>query len=103
MAMNVDVQSIHSVKGENHHATLVLETQYRKHDVPMVLACLGAPPRKNALGKEATMHHRRMFVAMSRPRRLLCMAASAEHVGAEVRAALIAQGWVVEDLSDGRC
>ncbi len=35
--VRVDVQTIHSVKGESHHATLVLETQYKTHDVSMVL------------------------------------------------------------------
>jgi DNA helicase II / ATP-dependent DNA helicase PcrA len=102
LPVHVDVQTIHSVKGENHHATLVLETQYKKHDVPMVLRYLtDAAVRKKALGADATMHHRRMFVAMSRPRRLLCMAAAAAHVDEATRAELAAQGWIVEDLCAG--
>lgn len=102
LAVRVDVQTIHSVKGESHDATLVLETQYRTHDVPMVLRYLtDAAVRKKRLGPVATMHHRRMFVAMSRPRQLLCMAAAAAHVDDATRAALAAQGWFVEDLSAG--
>jgi ATP-dependent DNA helicase UvrD/PcrA len=103
LPIRVDVQTIHSVKGESHHATLVLETQYKKHDVPMVLRHLTDPTvRKKGLGPDATMHHRRMFVAMSRPRRLLCMAAAAAHVDDATRAELSAQGWTVEDLSAER-
>jgi hypothetical protein len=49
----------------------------------------------------ATMHHRRMFVAMSRPRRLLCIAAAAAHVDDATRPELAAQGWIIEDLSAG--
>lgn len=99
LAVRVDVQTIHSVKGENHHATLVLETQYNKHDVPMVLKYLIDPAiREKTLGTQAIMHHRRMFVAMSRPRRLLCMAAAAAHIDDATRAGLAAQGWIVEDL-----
>jgi hypothetical protein len=78
----------------------VLETQYNKHDVPMVLHSLTDPAfQKRPLGTQAIMHHRRMFVAMSRPRRLLCMAASSAHVDDTTRAELAAQGWIVEDLS----
>jgi hypothetical protein len=29
LPIRVDVQTIHSVKGESHHATLVLEAQYK--------------------------------------------------------------------------
>jgi DNA helicase II / ATP-dependent DNA helicase PcrA len=102
LPVHVDVQTIHSVKEEKHHATLVLETQYNKHDVPMVLHYLTDPAlRKKPLGTQAIMHHRRMFVAMSRPRRLLCMAAAAAHIDDTTRAELAAQGWIVEDLSAG--
>jgi DNA helicase-2/ATP-dependent DNA helicase PcrA len=103
LAIHVDVQTIHSIKGENHHATLVLETQYKKHDVSMILHYMADPAsrKKGTLGTEVTMHHRRMFVAMSRPRRLLCMAAAAAHVPAELREALKAQGWDVIDLTKG--
>jgi hypothetical protein len=58
-----------------------------------------AAVRRKALSREAKMHHRRMFVAMSRPRRLLCMAAAAAHIDDATRAQLAAQGWVVEDLT----
>ena len=100
LPVHVDVQTIHSVKGENHDATLVLETQRNKHDVPMILRYLSDPTvRKAALSPTAMMHHRRMFVAMSRPRTLLCMAAAAAHVDGAVRAGLVSQGWIVEDLT----
>ncbi len=96
----IDVQTIHSVKGENHDATLVLETQFNKHDVSLILKYLtDEATRKAPLSKKAVMHHRRMFVAMSRPRRLLCLAAATARVTDQMRTEFVEQGWHLIDLS----
>lgn len=98
-AAQVDVQTIHSVKGENHDATLVLETRVYDFDVPQALRAMVAKEVDPKLSDRATMHRRRMFVAMSRPRALLSMAAAAAHVDADLRAALETLGWEVLDLT----
>ncbi len=98
-AVDVDVQTIHSVKGESHDATLVLETRIYEFDVPLALRAMVAKETNPKLSDRATMHRRRMFVAMSRPRVLLCMAAAAAHVDANLREGLKALGWDVVDLT----
>jgi DNA helicase-2/ATP-dependent DNA helicase PcrA len=102
LALPVDVETIHAVKGETHDATLVLETRHHEYDVQVILEYLAtklAERRAIAEMKRIASHHRRMFVAMSRPRVLLCMAAMAEHVSNDVRAALAEQGWQIVDLT----
>lgn len=95
----VKIETIHAVKGQNHDATLVLETQFYEHDVSLVIPFLADPAKIPRAGKRLTMHRRRMFVAMSRPRNLLCLAAAAAAVDERTRSALSAQGWCVADLT----
>jgi len=49
------------------------------------------------------MDHRRMFVAMSRPRKLLCLAAASARVDEATRTGLRAQGWTIVDLTKANC
>ena len=77
----VQVKTIHAVKGETHRATLVLETFNRTHDVKKLIPYLcGA---KRVTGKEDPADQQRLrtvYVALSRPQHLVCLALNAAHI-----------------------
>ena len=76
--MQVEVGTIHSVKGETHIATLYLETSYHgKHESEMILQQMkgipySPPKRKKDTYMKETL--KMAYVGMSRPRYLLCFA-----------------------------
>ena len=67
--------SIHSVKGETHTATLVLETFYRAHHLktlkPWILGSRSGKGREGVVNLSRLKQH---YVAMTRPSHLLCLA-----------------------------
>ena len=73
--VRIRVGSIHSVKGETHTATLVLETYYHAHNLQSIIpwiccdkeGCSGA-------GKRNIQRLKIHYVAMTRPTHLLCLA-----------------------------
>lgn len=88
--VDVHVSTIHSVKGETHDATLVLETKHYEFDLSHCINKVGASfveasrtSRKKAWkpGIREGQHMRRLYVAMTRPRRLLCLAMSGSLLG----------------------
>jgi DNA helicase-2/ATP-dependent DNA helicase PcrA len=71
--VNIRLGSIHSVKGETHTATLVLETYNNAHHLNMLLPFIKSIPNKkitDSLDKRLKLH----YVAMTRPSHLLCLA-----------------------------
>ncbi|AYM60604.1 UvrD-helicase domain-containing protein [Agrobacterium fabrum] len=103
----IDVATIHAIKGETHDATLVLETRYRTlNDVSEMLPYLtgSAIPKPifNAASPNSQISIRasfmkRLYVAASRPRHLLCVAVHKDRLSAEHRAALVALQWAVSE------
>lgn len=84
----VEITTIHSVKGETHDATLVLETRHHDFDLKKMLPYLTGdcdPPPK---GKRDPERMRRLFVGLSRPRHLVCMAIHTDHLSNEHRTKL---------------
>ncbi len=88
--VRVALATIHSVKGETHDTTLVCETRYGFwYDIQEMAEFLCNPdavrsvadytqPKSKATNRAAFM--RRLFVAMSRPRYLLCLAVKKTHL-----------------------
>lgn len=78
--VEVDVRTVHSVKGETHVATLYMETSY--HD-KCESEYLGEQLEGIAYQGKGEKHReqalRVAYVAMSRPQYMLCMAISKEH------------------------
>lgn len=84
--------TIHGCKGESHDATLVLETKHYEYDISYVLdkmaereekarsAKRGKPVVKLGLREKAFMRH--LYVAVTRPRRVLCLAVCVENLSA---------------------
>lgn len=69
--------TIHGVKGETHDATLYLETDYmRSSDLKRILPLFGVGKKGSS---DLCDHFRKLaYVGMSRPRKLLCVAISAD-------------------------
>lgn len=75
----VRIGSVHSVKGENHTATLVLETYWKdrkgRHNLELLLPWLnGENSGGKSVGKEQKERLKIHYVAMTRPSHLLCLA-----------------------------
>jgi len=89
----IELSTIHGVKGETHDATLVLETKNYCRDLGVMLPYLTGelPDRNNAnadlkenpsTGRKPNQKFmRQLYVAMSRPRHLLCMAMRKQALG----------------------
>jgi hypothetical protein len=108
--VRISLATIHSVKGETHDATLVCETKYsRWYDIREMLEFLCNPdaarpipnytqPKSKETNRAAFM--KRLFVAMSRPRYLLCLAMKKTHLTETQRTHLRDEaGWNIEDLT----
>ncbi len=99
---NVDIifDTIHGVKGQTHDATLVLETKYSKSfDVGTLI--------ENFVNEDATKKDnpqnvkfmKQLFVGMSRPRRILCLAVHKDSIkGYEEK--LVSIGWKIQPVNN---
>lgn len=92
--------SIHSVKGETHTATLVLESFFHDHHLqelkPWLLGAMagGAKQKVRMLGR-LKLH----YVAMTRPSHLLCLAMRRDSFDDSEIATLVARGWHIIDCT----
>ncbi|MCO7611465.1 UvrD-helicase domain-containing protein [Pseudomonas chlororaphis] len=102
--VDVQLSSMHAVKGKTHSATLIVETFSGQHVLEMMLPWLEGKP---LVKKEHQVTYRKnrmlMYVGMTRPTHLLCLAVRTSALGegearAERRTALEAQGWVINEL-----
>ena len=106
----VHVSTIHAVKGETHDATLILETKFRKlfdiaEMLPFILDHSRLAPkldRSHPLTHESIRagFMKRLYVAASRPRYLLCLAVGRDRVNAVQKEHLIRQRWQILDLNN---
>jgi len=73
--VSIRVGSIHSVKGETHTATLVMETFWQKHNLAALLPWLsGEKSGQASAGVQQQLRLKIHYVAMTRPTHLLCLA-----------------------------
>jgi len=73
--VHIRVGSIHSVKGETHTATLVLETFYKKHNLATLKPWLTGDKSGQAdEGPDNISRLKQHYVGMTRPGHLLCLA-----------------------------
>ena len=73
----IEFSTVHGVKGETHDATLYLETEYLGvTDISRVLCRYGIGKPKNS--KIYDTSRKVVYVGMSRPRKLLCLAVCSE-------------------------
>jgi DNA helicase-2/ATP-dependent DNA helicase PcrA len=97
--IDIEVTTIHAVKGQTHDATLVLETFWFTHDLQEMVPYLsGVGDRTEPSAVRTRERMKRVYVAMTRPRELVCLALHRDHVSADQRAALEECGWSIQDL-----
>jgi hypothetical protein len=105
----MEVSTIHGVKGETHDATLVLETKFGAlFDVKEMLPFLINPALERPVfdPAHATTHAsirasfmKKIYVATTRARQLVCIAIHRDRISQQERAALTDQrGWSFVDL-----
>lgn len=106
------LSSIHGVKGETHDATLVLETKNHCFDIEVMLSYLvgalpndehknvnmPAVPSAQRRFKPNQQFLRQLYVAMSRPKHLLCFAIHADRIEDEQLNLLREKGWSIQRL-----
>jgi DNA helicase II / ATP-dependent DNA helicase PcrA len=93
----VEVNTIHAVKGQNHQATLLLETYFYQHDLENLLPYL-AGDRLKAPGKRLESRLPLAYVAMTRPTHLLCLAICRDHVTSTSQQKLVNFGWCLQEV-----
>lgn len=99
--VHLRVGSIHSVKGETHTATLVLDTYYYQHHLATLKPWLLG--KKAGKGSERERNQSRLkqhYVAMTRPTHLLCLAIREDAFTAEEIESLKSRSWCVARVRD---
>lgn len=101
--VEVEIGTVASMKGETHLATLVLESvahRGNQFDLAQALPVLAKlSPRDPKMTDTGLSQFRNLYVAMSRPTGLLCLAVNKARVTAACVEALQNNGWVVEELA----
>jgi len=99
----VQIGTIASVKGETHVATLVLEShggKSKKFDVATALPNIADATEIDSKASELLrVQYRNLYVAMSRPRHLLCAAMNKERAKDSTVEAIRERGWEVVEVT----
>ncbi|MCS4244120.1 hypothetical protein M2418_003661 [Rhizobium sp. BIGb0125] len=96
--VKIRLGSIHSVKGETHTATLVLDSFFHDHHLSALKPwILGGKAGKGAEGSRIQGRLKLHYVAMTRPAQLLCLAMRSDVFSANERGQLVARGWTVRE------
>lgn len=92
--------SIHGVKGETHAATLIVETFFSKTwDMKSLLPVITQTRNVLSLNDTEKGHCKKLFVGITRPTDLICLAIFSEHVSEKDIELLEKIGWHVERLA----
>ncbi|MFC6259603.1 UvrD-helicase domain-containing protein [Levilactobacillus fujinensis] len=89
--VEIKLGSIHSVKGQTHLATLLLETYFRTHDVKKVLPLLEGKAVKSTAPQTERMALN--YVALTRAEGMVCIALPEFEVSKTDQCLLRANGW----------
>lgn len=103
-SLDIGLGTVAGMKGETHAASLILESyggSSRKFDVALGLEYISGTATKkiSKLPKTQQVQMRNLYVAMSRPTKLLCLAANENRVSQALRDALVLKGWHIEDVT----
>ncbi|WP_257292564.1 UvrD-helicase domain-containing protein [Endozoicomonas sp. ONNA1] len=98
--IDVEVATIHSVKGETHAATLVFETKFGKsYDIHSLLDYLLKNQSRQVTAVQKKKFMKQLYVAMTRPKYLLCLAMDKGRFTSQYKSQAEALGWTVVDLT----
>lgn len=105
-SVDIRLSSIHMAKGQTHLATLVLETFNQSHFLHSMMPWLLGKHQHGAkcTSDKAAQRLLQIYVAMTRPTHLLCLALRSGSLGvgatyASNQEKLIARGWRIQHLS----
>lgn len=103
--LQLEVATIHGVKGETHDATLVLETKNHEYDVQTILNFLCAdtsvaPIQRPETNSRKAKFMRQLYVAMSRSRYLVAFAVHKDHIQEQHIQNLKAANWYIHELQE---
>ena len=98
--IEIQVGTIHSVKGETHDATLVLETKWYDLDIEKALDWLIGSKETPPTQQRQKERFKRLHVAMTRPRHLLCLAINVSHICPDIQSSLQNRGWQIQNLTN---
>lgn len=93
--IEIEVSTIHGVKGETHTATCYLETFFHKYDIKRIINYIKgeySEPKQKKVKQNLKM----AFVGMSRPSHLLCIAVHRDSISGQEEA-LHKYGWDVNN------
>lgn len=100
--VRIRLGSIHSVKGETHTSTLILDTYYRVHHLKTLKPwLLGERSGGGSEGVQNQSRLRQHYVAMTRPTHLLCLALRVDAVNEGEISTLKGRGWRVGQINHG--
>ena len=95
--IEIEVSTIHGVKGETHTATCYLETFFRDYDIKRIINYINGEYSEPSQ-KTVIQNLKMAFVGMSRPSNLLCVAVHRDSISGQEEA-LRSNGWeVINDL-----
>lgn len=102
--VSIRLGSIHSVKGETHTATLVVESFHKAHHLQKLIPWLAGnrpKPGTDNTDEDAALIERLKlhYVAMTRPSHLLCLAMRADALKPKDLEAINARGWRVVECA----
>jgi DNA helicase-2/ATP-dependent DNA helicase PcrA len=108
VCIDIRLCSIHLAKGQTHLATLVLETFNRSHFLHSLMPWILGKNRNGAkcTSDNASRRLLQIYVAMTRPTHLLCLALRRASLGAgrtykANTESLIRQGWNIQEIPRG--
>lgn len=92
--IDIEISTIHGVKGQTHIATLYLETFHYEYDILKIMEYLKGnhPP---PIQKRIQSNLRISYVGMSRPSHLLCLAVHSAHLTGHSES-LLSAGWDID-------
>lgn len=97
----IEVDTIHSVKGETHAATLILETKFHEYDVDQMLDYIIGTKETKPKGVRKPKFMKQLYVAMTRPKHLIGIAIDESRIPEAKRYIAIENGWNIVDLTVG--
>lgn len=97
--VEIDLGTIHSVKGQTHHSTLLMESSWYGSDLDGLKGYLLDKPRPKKINLRTIKKLKLAYVAMTRPTHLLCLAIHSSRLTAPEQAQLQELGWQVVVLT----
>lgn len=95
----IELDTTHSVKGETHSATLLLETKFHEFDVHQMLDYIIGAKNTKPKGVRKPKFMKQLYVAMTRPKQLVGVAIDNSRFPEDKRDIAIKNGWNVVDLT----